>query len=116
MPIVMDLDFGEDGNDVDRRTVNRQATRDTRFAQVQALEGKPYSCLSALDYGETEGYRGAQMQSSMKACMRGWKLSFSSCPPGLYIDRQVSGLGRVGYRLGFVPFEILSTLVLFSKD
>src|SRR3954463_3985008 len=29
-------------------------------------EGKPYSCLSALDYGGTESYRGAQMQSGVR--------------------------------------------------
>ena len=29
-------------------------------------EGKPYSCLSALDYDGTESYRGAQMQSGMR--------------------------------------------------
>ncbi len=33
-------------------------------------EGKPYSCLSALDYGGTEGYKGAQIRSSVEVRMR----------------------------------------------
>src|SRR3954465_7911104 len=33
-------------------------------------EGKPYSCLSALDYGGTGDYRGAQMRSGGEVCMR----------------------------------------------
>ena len=40
MPIVMDLGFGEDGDAGDRGTVRKQATRDTRFTQVQAPGGK----------------------------------------------------------------------------
>ena len=70
MPIVMDLGFGEDGDAGDRGTVSKQATRETRFTQVQAPGGKPYSCLSALDYGGTESYRGAQIRSGVEVCMR----------------------------------------------
>src|SRR3954464_6392609 len=51
------------------RLANKQRG-DTRFTQVQAPEEKPYSCLSALDYGGTKGYRGAQMQSGVEVCMR----------------------------------------------
>src|SRR3954469_1817014 len=48
--------------EVAKRLTDKQH-RDTRFTQVQALGGKPYSCLSALDYGGTEGYMSAQMRS-----------------------------------------------------
>src|SRR3954463_9467215 len=50
-------------------------------------EEKPYSCLSALDYGGTGDYRGAQMRSGVEVCMRKYEGERSrSFPPGLYID------------------------------
>ena len=56
------------------RLANKQHG-DTRFTQVQAPEVKPYSCLSALDYGRTEKYSCAQMQSGVKVCMR-WYMKY----------------------------------------
>ena len=43
---------------------------DTRFTQVQAPGGKTLLLLVCSDYGGTEGYRGAQMQSGVEVCMR----------------------------------------------
>src|SRR3954464_10855190 len=68
------------------RLTNKQHG-DTRFTQVQAPGGKTLLLLDCSDYGGTEGYRGAQMQSGVEVCIRWYasdcKRDSSSRPPGL---------------------------------
>src|SRR3954462_6281144 len=45
----------------ERLTNKNSGTQD--LPRFRPPEGKPYSCLSALNYSGTKGYRGAQMQS-----------------------------------------------------
>ena len=44
------------------------------LARFRPPEGKPYSCLSALDYGGTEDYTGAQMESGVEVSMRKYEV------------------------------------------
>src|SRR4051812_27405729 len=60
---------------VERLTDKQRGTRGLHMFRLP--EGKPYSCLSALDYGGTEDYKGAQMQSGVEVCM--WW--YARCPP-----------------------------------
>src|SRR4051812_31204393 len=55
--------------EITERLANKQHG-DTRFTQVQAPRGKTLLLLVCSDYGGTEGYRGAQMQSGVEVCMR----------------------------------------------
>src|SRR3954466_12627 len=82
-------------------------------------EGKPYSCLSTLDYGGTEGYRGAQMQSGMEVCMRWYEVPSSLCPPSLYIElgRSQAQIESVtGFRVCPFEYSIYSSLVLQGSE
>src|SRR4051812_41563626 len=59
------------------RSRNGYKTRNTGtrgLPRFRPPEGKPYSCLSALDYGGTEGYTGAQMQSGVEVSMRKYEV------------------------------------------
>src|SRR3954462_6062467 len=103
--------------EIAERLANKQHG-DTRFTQVQAPGGKTLLLLVCSDYGGTEGYRGAQMQSGVEVCMQKYEVRASStCPPGLYIEagRSQAQIESVT-SLGFTPLNFLSTLVLFSKD
>src|SRR3954468_525923 len=82
-------------------------------------EGKPYSCLSALDYGGTESYRGAQMQCGVEVCMRWYEVPSSSCPPSLYIEigRSQAQIESVtGFRVCPFEYSIYSSLVLQGSE
>ena len=76
----MDLGFGEDGDAGDRGTVNRQATRGHEIypGSGPRRENPTPACL-LFDYGGTEGYRGAQMQSGVEVCMRKYESRDLGC-------------------------------------
>src|SRR3954462_12010188 len=105
--------------EITERLANKQhGTRG--LPRFRPPEGKSYSCLSALDYGGTESYRGAQMQSGVVVCMRWYaREPSSSCPPSLYIE-----IGRSQAQIESVtssrvfPFEysIYSSLVLQGSE
>src|SRR3954466_232315 len=82
-------------------------------------EGKPYSCLSTLDYGGTEGYRGAQMQSGVEVSMRKYEVPSSSCLSSLYIElgRSQAQIESVtGFRVYPFEFPIYSSLALRGAE
>ena len=82
-------------------------------------EGKPYSCLSALDYGGTEGYRGAQIRSGVEVCTREYESRSRSCPSGLYIEigRSQAQIESVtGFRVYPFEFPIYSSLALQGSE
>src|SRR4051812_16484881 len=105
--------------EIAKRLANKQHG-DTRFIQVQApLEGKPYSCLSALDYGGTESYRGAQMQSGVEVCMWWYEVPSSSCPPSLYIEvgrSRAQTESVTGFRVCTFEYSIYSSLALQGSE
>src|SRR3954464_2387120 len=108
--------------EIAERLANKQHG-DTGLSRFRPPEGKPYSCLSALDYGGTESYRGVQMRSGVEVCMR-WcardcMRASSPCPPGLYIDigRSQAQIESVtGFRVYPFEFPIYSSLDLQGSE
>src|SRR3954469_26015336 len=112
MIIVMDLGFGEDGDAGDRETVSKQATRgDEVYPGLGPRRENPTPACLLLITAEPK-------VTGMHICNLAWRCVyevlryFSPYPPSLYIYRPVPGIGRVGYRLGLIPFAILSNLDL----
>ena len=70
MPIVMDLDFGEDGDAGDRGTVSKQSTRGHNVypGSVPWRENPTPACLLLIT-AESE-VTGVCRCSSMEVCMR----------------------------------------------
>src|SRR4051812_44599048 len=118
MPIVMSLGFGEDGGAGDRGTVNRQATRGHEIYPGSGpwRENPTLACL-LLVMAEPES-TGVRRCNLVWRCVCGGKMMPSSlCPPSLYIEfgRSRAQIESVT-SLGFAPLNILSVLVLLSKD
>src|SRR3954466_13556173 len=108
MPIVMDLGFGEDGDAGDRETVSKQATRGHEVypGSDPRRENPTPACLLLITAEpKVTGVRRCNLAWRCACGERERERASSSCPPSLYIDRKVPGIGRVGYKLGFAPLR-----------